>query len=612
MKVVIDIECDGLEPSKIFCAVAKDVDTQEVYEFDKVWLDYKPLQDFIKKVDKFIGHHLLGYDVPVLNDLAHTEISPESVVDTLVVSRLINFSRPSGHGLESYGEEFDIIKPKQEQWDEYEPKMLYRCKQDVEINHKVYLKYLKYIESPRWQKALKIEHSTADYCRRLHDNGFPFDIVGARSLLADREKERADLEAAFRTDFPPVYEPIREIHPRLTQQGRLHSKDFRWFDGDPNEVFQAGAPFSLVRQVEFDPASKQQCIDRLLQAGWRPVNRTDGHKDYLRLRKADRDPARLARFERYGWTLDPQNLDTLPATAPKSAKSLSTWLQINGKIKQLEEWVSRYDEKTGRIHGRFMAIGAWSGRCAHAAPNMANASSDHVVRALWTSTPDTVLVGCDAEGIQLRVLAHYMNDDRFTQAVQGDVHTLNAEALGHVAMRWKGSDDPKKSPRAVAKKFIYSWLLGAQAGKLAMDMECKTQEASQAMKNFLEFYPGLKQLKEVQIPADAMRGYFEGLDGRMVRQIEERLMLAGYLQNGESVVMKLARMLWENDLKKVGIWYQPVNFIHDEWVTLAKPEDAEEIGRVQAQSITRAGQILNVRCPLSGSPKIGKSWDEVH
>ena len=66
---------------------------------------------------------------------------------------------------------------------------------------------------------------------------------------------------------------------------------------------------------------------------------------------------------------------------------------------------------------------------------------------------------------------------------------------------------------------------------------------------------------------DASRGYFDGLDGRKVQCNSEHLMLAGYLQNGEAVVMKHANVLWQKELKGLGIKYNQVDFVHDEWQT---------------------------------------------
>lgn len=614
MRVIADVEANGLNPDKIWCVAALDIDTGEEFIFDRVWENPVGLRKFAAGVTQWVGHNFLGYDIKVLRELLGLVIAPFDVVDTLVVSRLVNFARPGGHGLESWGVELGVPKPAIDRWDIYSPEMVNRCQQDVRINKLLYDRFHPYIDSSKWQLAMKIEHSAADFCRRLGENGFPFDIAAARELSDQWTSERDLLSAAMLRDFEPRSVEVGRFTPKLTKSGRLHMGDFRWYDGDPNldPNFVIGVEFVRYADVPFNPASKNDVIDRLWEHGWKPVTKTDGYKDYLRRPKRERDPDRLLRYERYGWKLDEVNLKSVPEMAPRSILGLVRWLELTGLLNQLNGWIELYDPSDHRIHGRFHSIGAWSHRCSHSNPNMANASSLPEIRALWTADSDTVLVGTDASGIQLRVLAHYMGDPRFIQAVQGDPHTLNAEALGNVALKWEGHPDPKKAPRQRAKKFIYSWLLGAANGKLAEDLECTVREAAAGVDNFIRFYPGLESLKRYDIPRDAQRGYFEGLDGRYVRQDQERLIISGYLQNGEAVIMKLARMLWEDRLRKLNVWYEPVNFVHDEWQTLSTKRRAKLVGLVQRWSIRKAGKILKTRCPMDGETKIGMDWHETH
>ena len=105
-----------------------------------------------------------------------------------------------------------------------------------------------------------------------------------------------------------------------------------------------------------------------------------------------------------------------------------------------------------------------------------------------------------------------------------------------------------------------------------------------------------------------------GLDGRKVACDSEHLMLAGYLQNGESVIMKHANVLWRKELRKTGIQFKQVDFVHDEWQTevIGTKEEAEEVGRIQRWAIKQTGEDLGLFCPLAGSSDIGRSWAETH
>ncbi len=78
----------------------------------------------------------------------------------------------------------------------------------------------------------------------------------------------------------------------------------------------------------------------------------------------------LEHYKKYGWKVNEENLKTLPASAPKAAKDLAKWLTLEGRRSSLVEWINQI--KTGRIHGKFWHIGAWTGRMSHSAPNQAN------------------------------------------------------------------------------------------------------------------------------------------------------------------------------------------------------------------------------------------------
>jgi DNA polymerase-1 len=239
------------------------------------------------------------------------------------------------------------------------------------------------------------------------------------------------------------------------------------------------------------------------------------------------------------------------------------------------------------------------------------------MRQLWGAAPGRTLVGVDATGIQLRILAHYINDEKFTkEVISGDVHSLNKQSLGEVC-----------KDREVAKTFIYAWLLGAGVGKISEILSCSRGAAVEALDKFTNAYTGLKKLKEEIIPRDAARGYFVGLDGRLVKiwgdeESERRhLAMSGYLQNGEKCVMAIACILWNEKLTQEMVPYRQVDLVHDEFQTetINDLETALHIAEVQAQAIRDAGTLLNLNCPMDGSYKtkkgtytIGQNWLITH
>ena len=162
---------------------------------------------------------------------------------------------------------------------------------------------------------------------------------------------------------------------------------------------------------------------------------------------------RLEKFKVYGWRVNESNLNTLPESAPQEAKDLAKWLTLEGRRSSLEEWLGCVQDD-GKIHGKFWFIGAWTHRMSHSKPNQANIPSefhkepktaveevkdkyDKHLRECFKVAEDEWLVGCDAEGIQLRVLAHYMKSEEYREAIvsgkkelETDIHNLNRKALG--------------------------------------------------------------------------------------------------------------------------------------------------------------------------------------
>jgi DNA polymerase-1 len=272
---------------------------------------------------------------------------------------------------------------------------------------------------------------------------------------------------------------------------------------------------------------------------------------------------------------------------------------------------------------------------AHQNPNTANIPREFTedgrvkllgkeMRQLWTVPKKKLLVGVDAEGIQLRIFAHYINDPEFTEALvrgkkedKSDPHSLNQRILGPVC-----------KSRQAAKRFIYALLLGAGLGKLAEVLGCSLEQAEEALRRLLDRYQGFAYLKEKVIPGDARRGWFTGLDGRIVRipgdTTGERrhLCMSGYLQNGEAICMKMACLKWHQQLQEEKIPFLFVNFVHDEWQTEV-PNDmaiALHVAQVQAESLRLVGEELKLNCPLAGSYwnedikdyTIGTNWYATH
>lgn len=665
--LVVDVETDALwRYTTIHCIVASDMEGHE-YVFEQPTKNPYARKRFYELVRNrpVAGNNFLGFDLRALRDLLGTDlpVRESDVLDTLVVSRLLNYKKSGGHSLENWGESVGVKKEGVgiKDWSVYTPLMLERCKSDVRVGVAMVNRMRRFLEDPDWDMSITVEHQVAVMCSDMTRNGLPFNKVEAAILLDMLREKVAPIEASLQQDFPPRPAKLKQVVPVRTKKGTLSVQQFQWArnhewqydpesntvllgdvvpDYDPDLSCFGGEPFDLLHLVPFNPGSPLQVVTILNEAGWKPTEKTKGHLDALKEIRRNRrsiDPAqreRLAHYEVFGWKVSEENLKTLPDTAPESTKKLAQRLILSSRISDLEEWIA-LTQADGRIHGDYTSIGAWTHRLSHSHPNTANipvakrSKKDNEfetfvndindsMRALFIAPKGYRLLGTDADGIQMRIFAHLVGDERLIDAlVNGskdvdpptDIHSVHRRALGVVC-----------KSRDSAKTFIYAFLLGAGVAKVAEILECSVKEAKAAVDAFLAFYPGLKFLKEKRIPDDAARGYFIGLDGRKVACDSEHLMLSGYLQNGEKVIMAHCGVWWERRLREEGLPYWLLNWVHDEWQVLIPDDDviAKKVTDIQLESFAYVTKLLNMLCPLAGTTSIhdgfigGYTWRETH
>ena len=110
----------------------------------------------------------------------------------------------------------------------------------------------------------------------------------------------------------------------------------------------------------------------------------------------------------------------------------------------------------------------------------------------------------------------------------------------------------------------------------------------------------------------SVRGYLKGLDGRKLIIRSSHASLNTLLQSAASVVMKKSLTLLDKFASLHGIDYKFVGNIHDEFQAEVREDQAEKFGWLAVECIKAAGIKLNLRCPLDGEYKVGKTWADTH
>lgn len=651
MKIILDIEANGLKPTEIWCIVCKELGTCHKWIFRRVTQDAAELErfrNFSKEVSCWIGHNLLSYDLPVLSYLVGIPLpEPDRCIDTLIVSKLVDYPR-QGHSVKDFGIEFGLYKGEWTDYKNYSEEAITYCERDVDITEKIYEKYSKYVNNPKHHKSIRDEHTFQVLgINNLEKNGFALDIPFAEKQLGKVEKELSTLDEAILSAFPPRLKLIREIIPKVTKHGTLSRTDFRFLDGGDLSEYNGGS-FCRCAWEPFNPGSPRQIVQVLSDAGWSPIEKTKGHiqaeRDVNKLQRQRRRTKELdtklqetimvlERLRLTGWKTSENNLATLPKTAPPAARLLAQRILYEARRKTLTEWLGLVNRETSRVHGRFQGLGAWTHRMAHQKPNMANIPNavrvsdgktsllGKELRQCWVAPKGRLLVGVDAEAIQLRVFAHLINDPILIDAIVNgkksdgtDPHSLNKSYFGSYC-----------KTRNAAKHSLYAMFFGGTASMLSHIMDCTRPEAQEAIDALIKKYPGLEHLQKEVFPIDARRGYFIGLDGRKVRipgetvRDREHLCMSGYLQNGEKVIMAGATNKFEPELKHYDSFL--VDLVHDEWQNECPNnyDICEAVAKLECQSLVDVGVELELNCPLAGSyfndagkPTFGCNWYQTH
>lgn len=571
-QVVFDIEANGLKPTKVWVIVACDLSNRELQVFSG-----DTLQDFnayIKDAE-VIGHNIIGYDIPVLERLLGTDFSSCKVTDTLVLSRLTDPSREGGHSLDSWGQRLGFAKGEHNDWTTFSQDMVEYCKQDVRVNCKVY-DALQGVLANFGSESIDLEHNVQNIINRQTETGWLLDQEHAFILLAKLKEKKYELEEMVHEKFIPLPTFVREITPKYKKDGSLSVVGLRFAGEQWGNYIQT---FSRIDYPEFNLGSRQQ-IGRYLQYfGWKPT-----------------------KFTEKGQAIVDESVLATVTDIPE-ASMIAEYLMLQKRIAQVQSWLDAVEDD-GRVHGYVNSNGAVTGRMTHSSPNMAQVPSVSAeygadCRACWTSPKGYKIVGMDASGLELRMLAHYMKDEAYTNEIlTGDIHTANQLASG-------------VDTRSQAKTFIYAFLYGAGDAKIGSIVGGTARDGKRLKEKFLTNTPSLRDLRE-RVSVASGRGYVLGLDRRRVYVRSEHSALNTLLQSAGAIVMKKALCLLDEYATLWGLDYRFVGNIHDEIQTEVREDQAEKFGRLAVSCIEAAGQHYKLNCPLAGEYKIGDNWSETH
>ena len=576
MKLVFDIETDGLNPSKIHCIVAID-EHDKVYTFTPDEIDQGV--DLLSKADTLIGHNIIGYDIPAIKKLKDVDLTKScNLIDTLLISRLLKPTREGGHSLEMWGYRLKFHKSDQPEWDVFTEDMLEYCIKDVQLNKKVYEVLLKYSEGFS-AESIELETSVAKILHEQERVGFKFDMEKGVMLLSQLQERMKEVEDEVHKVFKPRWVDEKMVTPKLKKDGTLSKQGLTEYEYEERYVAKDTTPFMRKSYQEFNLGSRKQIGEYLQEFGWKPKSFTPTGQPIV-------DEAVLSKIK------------TIP-----QALLIAEFLLLQKRIAQVDSWIEAVEEDE-RVHGFVISTGAITGRMSHRNPNLAQVPSIHSpygkdCRACWTVNEGYKLVGVDASQLELRMLAHYMKDKEYiNEIINGDIHTANQRAAG-------------LESRDQAKTFIYANIYGAGDAKLGSVVGGNRADGKKLREQFINNTPSFKSLKD-QVQRASTRGYVKGLDGRRILIRHPHASLNTLLQGAGAIICKqwLIYMMARVQQKELDV--KLVASIHDEYQFEVLNKDVEDFCKITKLAIKDTERTLKIRCPLDSEYKVGTTWAETH
>lgn len=580
--IFADIETDGLLDSmtKIHCIVLKDDERVLAFHDDEA---IAPRAGSVEEGVAYlvqnsrrgvVFHNAYGFDVPAITKLypLFDRACDGSVMDSLLAARAV-VPDPSHidyrisdypkelvgrHSLKAWGRRLGVLKDEIEtDWAQFTQEMLDYCIKDVEVLAALWaaLKQDYGLDIGIYQRELAFMQAIG----RMNRNGFAFDEKAAAQLYARLSSQREELNAKVQDAFPAQRVSKYKRRPKKLDLA-LHEEDE---NGD------------VWKMRPFNPQSRAQIAEGFMRKyGWKPMLFTPAGQPLM-------DEAVLSKMDY------------------PEAKAFSERMRVSKMIGMLAEGEQSWMKlvKDGRIHADVSHNGTRTHRCTHRRPNLGQVDRDPEMRALFIARPGTVLLGCDLSGLELRCLAHYMADKKYTEVLlDGDIHTHNMVAWG-------------VKDRSLGKRLTYACLYGGGDALLGDILGGDQRAGTAARKRFLKNLPALDKLIKNAKTVAKKRGWLKSLDGRPTFT-PEHAALNSLLQSAGAILAKE----WVTRVDRLLDRYNAriVAMVHDEVQIECCPENAEEIGSLVVEAAASAGRSLKLSLPMAAEYSIGQNWAETH
>jgi DNA polymerase I-like protein with 3'-5' exonuclease and polymerase domains len=475
---------------------------------------------------------------------------------------------------------------------------------------------------------------------QLNTTGLKVDTERLKALQKQLEAECAEAEHFIMTEIVPL---IKAKYPGTTKKNTFNigsSQQLAWLlFGELNQEFNilTDTGKEVCRHFEL-----RLPYTRALQKAFIiACQKAEGQKytpDAIingKLKKGKKIKA--------PWAYIKCDKKALAKIAPKF-KWVQELLEYQRKQKLISTYCIGILERVeyGIVHPSFLQHGTPGGRYASRNPNFQNLPRrEKRIKECIVARPGKVFVGADESQLEPRIFAYYSQDPRLLKAFTGDddfYSVIGMETFDKLDCTPSKEDVPEsfknKYPevRDSTKVFALASVYGATANQLAPTLKKSIEDTEQAIENYFEKFPKVKDMMLSAYKGVKNNGYVTNLFGRR-RRIPEALKIQQIYGNqshsdlpykvrsllnlavnfpiqstGASIVNR-ASILFNNSAKLAGIKCAIVCQVHDSLIVECDEADGPDVAALLQHAMETAVQLPGIN--FEAIPKIGKNFAEV-
>ena len=611
---VFDIETDGLLEEATKIHVLSWMDENGVVQHTH---DQFNMAVFFTQAKTLVGHNIIRFDIPVVEKLLGIKVEAK-LVDTLALSWYLNHDRPR-HGLEGYGEDYGVPKPKITDWNNLTPEeYAHRCNEDVKINAKLYkdlsaqLEWL-YQDQTERENFVQYLSFKMDCARQQEALGWKLDVAKAQSHYEELQslKEEKIEQLAEAMPKNKIYKKVEKPTRMTKADGSLTVYGERWMallraGGHPSTT--VGPIQVLDKEERANPNSNNQVKEWLQALGWQPATfkyhrNPDGSE---RTVEQVRDGSELCESVKL-------LIDKNPSVGILDGLSV-----INHRLGVFKGFLDCH--KDGWLKAEIAGF-TNTLRFKHYKPLVNLPGVDKPwgaeIRGCLTAPEGFVLCGADMTSLEDTTKRHYMQplDPEYVAEMSREGFDPHLDLAKHAGAITQADIDKHNlgeiSLKALRKNYKvvnYSATYGVGATKLSRTTGLSVKESKKLLEAFWDRNWAIPKLADSMYPREKngkkwlknpVSGYYHSL-----RSDKDKFSTL----NQSTGVFCFDN--WVALCRRNGV--QTIGQFHDEIIALVADGQQEQTKQVMEKAIATLNDKLKLNVPLGVDAQFGTNYAEIH